>query len=416
MIRHLLNLDTILLCFRVVAKECKCFSIITYFKVLIFEYYFTNAQQYKAQNIADSLIFNKKIIGHYLIAKVYFVNGLYETSIKQLSLFLESVPNHADAIYLLARAYKLSDNSDLSWQKLAALLKYSKRKRTWLELANLVETESEFINLKQLWQYYHTSDINSCADLVTRDYLSIGALRAKQYSFSIALWQETLEIIQQKKLIGKLPRSTRFTVNKASIALSDLKTVMDGANIPFFLISGTLLGCIRENALLSHDKDIDIGIDSMVDFDRVIKTVTSCGFFFILPQRSHHLVRIKHINGVSIDIFRHFKEQHDYWHGGVKSVWHNTCFNLTNRHFLGKQYLIPENYDLYLTENYGADWAIPKPNFDSTLDTPNAEIVNKYEMLVYCYKKIFDMYLYNKLDNDLLDKYTHYIEHNSDKG
>ncbi|MCV4809740.1 hypothetical protein OFB93_32225, partial [Escherichia coli] len=76
---------------------------------------------------------------------------------------------------------------------------------------------------------------------------------------------------------------------------------------------------------------------------------------------------------------------HDsYWHAGSKLRWNNTPFNLISYGFLGNVFLIPENYDLYLTENYG-NWMQEKMKFDSAFDTPNHEIVNMYELKIHAY-------------------------------
>ena len=39
-----------------------------------------------------------------------------------------------------------------------------------------------------------------------------------------------------------------------------MKKTLDENNQEFFLMAGTLLGCIRNHDFISHDGDIDIGI------------------------------------------------------------------------------------------------------------------------------------------------------------
>jgi hypothetical protein len=46
---------------------------------------------------------------------------------------------------------------------------------------------------------------------------------------------------------------------------------------------------------------------------------------------------------------------------GTKLRWNNTPFNLIPYDFMGESFLIPEDYDLYLTENYGS-WMLEKRN------------------------------------------------------
>lgn len=162
--------------------------------------------------------------------------------------------------------------------------------------------------------------------------------------------------------------------------------MLDQKQIPFFLISGTLLGCIREGKLLGHDKDIDVGVWDEYSYEELANYLATSGYFYVVPTRTKHLVMLRHVNGIAIDVFIHYREPNDYWHAGVKIKWHNSPFNLVYKDFLGQQYLIPENYDLYLTENYG-DWRTPKTKFDSAFDAPNMEVINEAEMQIYVIKK-----------------------------
>ncbi|HFM1150518.1 TPA: hypothetical protein ACG6BQ_005241, partial [Escherichia coli] len=110
---------------------------------------------------------------------------------------------------------------------------------------------------------------------------------------------------------------------------------------------------IRDKKLLKHDKDIDIGVWSETNLSVLSTKIACSGLFDIAPMRSPYTLRIKHVNGVAIDIFFHYRDHDSYWHAGSKLRWNNTPFNLISYGFLGNVFLIPENYDLYLTENYG---------------------------------------------------------------
>ena len=49
-------------------------------------------------------------------------------------------------------------------------------------------------------------------------------------------------------------------INKETInCLRDIKTVLDNAEVPFWLDSGLLLGMVRDKKPISYDHDIDIG-------------------------------------------------------------------------------------------------------------------------------------------------------------
>lgn len=167
----------------------------------------------------------------------------------------------------------------------------------------------------------------------------------------------------------------------------DLKKVLDSNGIIFFLVSGTLLGCIRDKKILKHDKDIDVGVWEDVELLTLFTVISRSGMFDISPMRSPYSLRIKHVNGVAIDIFFHYRNEDGYWHGGSKLKWCNSPFNLIEYKFCGEYFNIPDDYDLYLTENYG-NWKQIQEKFDSAFDTNNSKLINSYELKVHAYKKM----------------------------
>lgn len=89
-------------------------------------------------------------------------------------------------------------------------------------------------------------------DFVIREYLVLGALRAKEYDEAISISEATWVLLKNGK-ITNLPTnidSNQFSINSAAKALHQLKILFNKNNIEFFLVSGTLLGCIREKILL----------------------------------------------------------------------------------------------------------------------------------------------------------------------
>lgn len=356
--------------------------------------YLNNA---KHKAIADK-IHRSKLYQHPFFLSVYakslFLQGKYKLATKYLERFLQIYPYYADAIYLKSEILVVQGNKQQAWQLLQDLTFHSRRKKTWQMLANLVDNKSDFNDYFSLFQAYFPSwktDISY--DLL--DYLSTAAIRSGEMDFAVSLWQFCYE----KKLVKLAPtprRQKKYTNRLASQALIDFKSQMDAMNVSFFLISGTLLGCIRENALLRHDKDIDIGIWAQENLEQLIAKLRTSGYFYILPNHNSNIIVIRHVNSVTIDIFVHHRDVCSYWHAGGKSRWDNTPFELAYQSFLGDKYLIPRDYERYLTENYGVDWRIPKVDFDSALDTPNMQIVDKKAMMIYLYKKMFVLHFLDK--------------------
>ncbi|EEV6645066.1 TPA: hypothetical protein N0X73_000655, partial [Escherichia coli] len=326
-------------------------------------------------------------VAKYFVARASFLNGDYIFAKKLYQEIIKVNPIHTDSYYGLADVYRLTGNKLEAKDVLIQVFNFSDRLKTWLLLANLVDTKKDYDELLNHWERecsyrnilkYHY-DVN--------DYLIIAALRAKLYEEALNRVKVLLGSINSEAFILPKTSNKNFSVNAAKIALLGLKKILDANKIQFFLVSGTLLGCIRDKKLLKHDKDIDIGVWSETNLSVLSTKIACSGLFDIAPMRSPYTLRIKHVNGVAIDIFFHYRDHDSYWHAGSKLRWNNTPFNLISYGFLGNVFLIPENYDLYLTENYG-NWMQEKMKFDSAFDTPNHEIVNMYELKIHAYKKL----------------------------
>ena len=191
------------------------------------------------------------------------------------------------------------------------------------------------------------------------------------------------------------PRSNWMPL--ARVALLTLRDEMKEAGEEFFLISGTLLGCVREGRILGHDKDIDVGVAATVNFEKLIAQFRTSGRFVVMLNIPGRKLRVRHYNGVMIDIFVHFEQDGRVHHLGHRSGWWNSPFELTDVEFLGEVFRAPRDTDRYLTENYG-DWRTPKTAFDTFLDTPNMYVTNPEDMVWYYYKRLYDYYSVRKLE------------------
>lgn len=193
------------------------------------------------------------------------------------------------------------------------------------------------------------------------------------------------------KYSGKTKSDNSAFISSARIALKNLAEDLKKFKLNFFLISGTLLGAVRENTILGHDKDIDVGLFGDFDMEALLKHLRESGRFYVFPIISDKLIRLKHANNVMIDVFIHWKEDGRIHHRGQKAGWWNSEFELTQIDFLGEPFLIPQNYDLYLTENYG-DWRTPNSEFETFCDTPNMYCYHEQELLWYYYRVLLDHY------------------------
>jgi cytidyltransferase-like protein len=121
--------------------------------------------------------------------------------------------------------------------------------------------------------------------------------------------------------------------------------IIDENNIPYYLDCGTLLGCIRENGLMEKDTDVDITIHlsywdklKSIDFNKygLERTRTrSC-------KKKGYIISVK-------------TEYSDLY----CDIYANPAFpQLDVKEMNNKNYCIPINSDLYLTQLYG-NWKIP---------------------------------------------------------
>ncbi len=349
-----------------------------------------NGQHHHLQKTCSILIELGQDFAHYHLSKSYFLQYQLDAALKHINQFLITRPHHEDALFLKAQILTEQGCDAQAKILLHSMLLWSTRGKIWQLLASLVKTTQDFQEFIQLLSKFYKNLDDLPYDIMS--HMTHAAYMSNNIDYALELWknryqnQSSLSHHQKAK-----PKRTRYSQKNASTALKDLKNHLERQGINFFLISGTLLGCIRENRLLGHDKDIDVGVwQHDVCYMDLVKTCRTSGVFYILPSSNQELLVVRHVNGTTIDIFIHHESQDGVWHHGGKCKWHNSSFVLAKRTFLGDKYLIPSDYQTYLTENYGADWQIPKIDFDSALDTPNMQITDSKKMCIYLYKRLLD--------------------------
>ena len=171
-----------------------------------------------------------------------------------------------------------------------------------------------------------------------------------------------------------------FDVAKASRALSDLTRMANEKGTPVFLVSGTLLGYVREGQLLAHDKDIDVGIVGWENQYNLCMALQETGLFTVSTQylkgKDTYYLAIKHNDtGMWIAVFVYHPEDKQWVTGvdfffGYRQTFAFTPFELQDIEFLGVKMKAPANAELNLTENYG-NWRVPDAAYLSHLESPS---------------------------------------------
>lgn len=345
------------------------------------------------RQVASTLVeSDRNPLGHYYLAHSRFLFGEFEQAIEHLLCLLYDEPGHADATYLLAQSFDWIDEPEPAWRALEDLSTVSTRPKTWLVMANLVKDAGDYQRMLTCWRGWKAErQAKSTFNRHVAEYVALGALRCRYDAMARHIWQGALlEAASSRQGFGQLkPKTVAYSTGRAERALLDLNGAFREAGIDMFLVSGTLLGYIREGRLLSHDKDVDVGVWDEVGRSAVLAAVRRTGLFYVLASRSDRIIRLRHVSGIGLDVFFHTRADDDYSHGGVKMTWHNSPFELEPREFLGDTFLIPADYDRYLAENYG-DWQTPQVDFDSAFDTPNGKVAHEGEFLIHVYRSLMD--------------------------
>ncbi|MBB5723605.1 phosphorylcholine metabolism protein LicD [Loktanella ponticola] len=225
----------------------------------------------------------------------------------------------------------------------------------------------------------------------------------------------------------KKPRKGDFPIEDAKQALDDFVTLFPLDQLPWFFVSGTFLGLVREKGFLAHDYDIDLGV-----FEDEIDIRATCAAIlasdrFVLKKYDYHksslfntdttstnpdvpyILKIIHTSGIHIDLFIHYRDTRVtpaiHWHGSSLHRWENSAFEVVPYAFYDHTVLGPADADRYLTENYG-DWRTPVTEFNCTTDTPNLVLVPHPIAVViflkrYVFNKAFDPAAANQLEAEL---------------
>jgi len=201
-------------------------------------------------------------------------------------------------------------------------------------------------------------------------------------------------------------------VQKAIKLLSVVVNELNHENIEYYLDFGTLIGAMRSGKLIPWDYDIDISLKNEDDYQKIpeilkkiyqkykyrtyiytfkemakkrevrgeetkemIPQFTSKNNYQIAKIRTNKFL-IFGKGHICLDIFfkYNFKE-YSYWYayGRVNRTTQKALgTKIIPILFYGYEFMIPENYDNYLTEVYG-EWRIEKQNWTNENGSKSAE-------------------------------------------
>ncbi len=158
----------------------------------------------------------------------------------------------------------------------------------------------------------------------------------------------------------------------AARLLSDLQ---ERAGVAAFVSYGTLLGAVRDGALIGHDNDLDVSyvsrepypVDVVREGFRVERALLDAGWTVRRGSGTRLNVRIMLSDGGArfIDVFT------AHWVDGIVYMPSDTGFEIPIEDVLplgtvslhGHDVPAPRNPDLMLSHTYGENWRVPDPSF-----------------------------------------------------
>lgn len=167
-----------------------------------------------------------------------------------------------------------------------------------------------------------------------------------------------------------------FLPDAAMTALADICRILNENGMDWFLAAGTLLGIVRNGALLPHDRDVDIGVFRDPAHGPDFATVMRSHRDLMMPNAARPRDRYFGFThrGIAIDIFVHDLVG-DHVICGVSNIpgdvqWRFRRFGVREIALDGLRWRIPDSAEQYLAESYGSGWTTPDIGFASAISSP----------------------------------------------
>src|SRR5699024_4031330 len=210
---------------------------------------------------------------------------------------------------------------------------------------------------------------NQQATAAVEDVIEIQGLIQEFKAIKGRLIEEVQFPEQQRRKTNAKTRTGDFSKQDAIHALKDFSSIMPTSSVPWYVVSGTLLGLYRDQGFMAHDYDIDLGVNyEQIDFRALIALLKKQKTFAVNKVDYHievvdtgkglklnrlpALIKLVHSNGINVDVFIHHLDGNKRWHGSSIHRWDNTEFHLVPDQLEGVTVLRPENAELYRSEEH----------------------------------------------------------------
>lgn len=153
--------------------------------------------------------------------------------------------------------------------------------------------------------------------------------------------------------------------------LDKISEMLNENNIPFYIDCGTLLGCIREGKILSHDSDVDITIH--LSLWKQLMAIDLSKYELEVKRVLEGFPNYDYGNMITIKM----KNISDEYYC---DIYANPAFPILEKAKMNnKEYPVPKDPGLYLKQLYG-DWKVPSSRHASThFHRNNGLILSNYK-------------------------------------
>lgn len=186
-----------------------------------------------------------------------------------------------------------------------------------------------------------------------------------------------------KKLFKKEPKK-ELTINDIKTGLIEANYILKNIGVKVWLTDGTLLGYFRENDLIGHDFDADLGCLITDYSNEIISAFQNNDWVlaYVWGEKKQGLELTFQKDQVKVDIFFFYTENDGrLWHGAWKKYdkksvnlikYYYDPFELKEVDFLGSKFFIPKDTLKYVTTKYGPGWKTPQKEWDWTFGPANS--------------------------------------------
>lgn len=177
-------------------------------------------------------------------------------------------------------------------------------------------------------------------------------------------------------------RNTRKAMQKNGLhVIEKIAELLNNGEIHYFFDFGTLLGIIRENKILEHDLDIDIGVYHEKHIYKKVRSILSNAGFKIVYEYmiDNTIVEESYVfYDIKIDINYYFNDEdkskcylfyripEKKYNGDVLDAVELVCDRINifkGYDFNGVLINVPENPEHLLEQRYGPNWKVPDKNW-----------------------------------------------------